>query len=239
MKNSPRFRPGFTLVELLVCIVIIATLGAFSMSMIRRGKQSAISAATLNNLRDIGAAAAGWTGDNNGYIPPCWNQSKNQSYAQLLDPYINGVEQYRQADSKFVGPNKRLPIKPGNGIHPITYAMNPAIGVDVSNGTNSLIPISKVHDLAQVILMADGCQNPSNNNQSSASAHRLTSVSYKGYASGADAFVPVGPNEDTTASDGYFRYQWDKCHVLFCDGSSKIIEKGKMKKRNIWYDLIY
>jgi len=237
MKNNPRFQRGFTLVELLVVIVIIAVLGSFSLSMIRRGKQSAVSASTLNNLREIGSAAAGWTGDNNGYIMHAWNNQngKNESYATLLDPYFTGVDEFRNSQSKFIGPNKRIPVTQRTGMHPITYAMNPAVGVDITDGTTQRIPISKVHNLGEVILLADGCQKPGNGGQSSANAHKLVSVGSMGYASQGSAAIPVGPNEDTDSADGNFRYQWDKCHVLFCDGSSKTLAKGKIVKRNIWY----
>lgn len=241
MKPDLRFRRAFTLVELLVVIVIIAVLSTFVLSMIRRGKQSALSAATLNNLREIGAAEGTWRSENNGFIIyPNWDQGKNQSWAQLLDPFMHGAEKVRTTESKFIGPNKRLPVKVSDSSHPITYSLNQAVSPDSDEIGRGVLPVqpSKVHNLSQVILMADGCQNPSNSNQANASASKLyVSTGSSGRASRAAATVQTGPDEDTASGAGWFRYDNNKCHVLYCDGSAGTIAKGKMTYRNIWYDM--
>src|SRR5438876_1307668 len=58
---------GFTLVELLVVIAIIAILAALLLPGLRRAKESALSAACRNNLRQIGIALNLYTGEFGAY----------------------------------------------------------------------------------------------------------------------------------------------------------------------------
>jgi prepilin-type N-terminal cleavage/methylation domain-containing protein/prepilin-type processing-associated H-X9-DG protein len=231
MKPNSRHR-GFTLVEILVTLAILATLATLTLSVSNRAKQSAISAKTLENLRDIGVAATLWTVDNNGFYPPCWDGAN--TYAQYLDPYMHSTEKYRSTDSRFIGPNKRLPVKVNNFSHPITYSANKAVWKDKADG---LLPLSRVSNPADVIMLADGCQNPGNLNQANSSNYKLlTVVGASGPAAQGGQPIPVGPDVDTAAGDAWFRYAGGKCHALFCDGSSKALKKGTILKRNIWFD---
>ena len=235
MKSYHRKR-GFTLVEILVSIAIIATLAGMTFLVASRAKKSALSAKTINNLREIGVCVGLWSADNNNCYPACWDQSKNRSYAQALDPYMHSVESYRSLDSKFIGPNKRIPVKVNGFSHPMTYSTNPAVSPDVTLGA-ALIRASQVDNPSGVILMADGCQNPGNLGQSSASAYQLAKMGDKGtMAQGKDP-IPVGTDVDTSAGTGWFRYDGGKCHVLFCDGSAKAFAKGTILKRNIWREM--
>lgn len=239
--KSIHHKRGFTLVELLVTISIIAVLGSLVFFMASRAKQAAVSAKTLNNLREIGVCTGLWMAENNNYYPPAWDNSSNRSYAQVLDPYIHGVDKFRSTESKFIGPNKRIPVKVNPNSHPITYSMNRAVCRDISlygGVADTLIPASRVADPTQVILLADGCQNPGNLGQANATAYRLaTAVGTTGPAGQASQPIPVGPDVDTSAGDGWFRYPGGKCHALFCDGSAKAFRKGSILKRNIWISL--
>lgn len=236
-------RRGFTLVELLVSIAIVLTLAALVFVVANRGRKASLSAATLNNLREIGVSVAAWMGDNNNFYPPAWdnNNGANRSYAQVLDPYMHGVETFRSPESKFIGPNKRIPVRVNQYSHPITYSMNRAVCRDTTkygNVAETLVHATKVTRPAEVILIADGCQNPGNLGQANATAARLHSqTGQTGPAAKAKEPVPLGPDEDTSAGDGWFRYPSGKCHALFCDGSVRAFEKGSILHRNIWIDL--
>jgi prepilin-type N-terminal cleavage/methylation domain-containing protein len=56
MKNNPNYRRGFTLVELLVVIVIIASLAALSAPMIMRQVKKAAQTEAISNSKQIGLA---------------------------------------------------------------------------------------------------------------------------------------------------------------------------------------
>jgi prepilin-type N-terminal cleavage/methylation domain-containing protein len=243
MKANPSIsrQRAFTLVELLVTITIIAVLGGVAFFAASKARKSAMSASTLTNLREIGVACAMWTSDNNSYYPPAWDNTNgaNRSYAQVLDPYLHGVEAFRSTESKFIGPNKRIPVKVNKWSHPITYSMNRAVSRDMTTPQGArplkLVHLSKVDNPTDVIQMADGCQNPGNMGQCNATAFRLSSaIGTSGPPEQGDQKVPVGPNEDTGAGEGWFRYDNNKCHALMCDGSARVFEKGTMKKKNLW-----
>ncbi|MGB6222819.1 type II secretion system protein [Haloferula sp.] len=242
-NRSPR--AGFTLVELLVVIVIIAALAGLAMMMANRAKKAAQSAATLNNLREIGTGVAAWMTEHGNFYPPCWDDTKgnNRSWAQTLDPYIHNVEVFRDPKSKFIGPNKRIPVEVDkNYSHPITYSMNRSVSRDVTtNGRYeiSLIHATQVERTADVILMADGCQNPSNLGQANASAHQVwAATGESGPRSEFKNPIPVGPDEDTPDGDGWFRYYGGKCNALMCDGSARSFSKGSITNRNVWLDRV-
>lgn len=78
MKKSKLTHHGFTLVELLVVILIIAVLAALAMSVVKRMRQSADNAVTNANLRQIGVALLSYTSET-GRFPslsgdPVWDR---------------------------------------------------------------------------------------------------------------------------------------------------------------------
>lgn len=67
LRNS-RVPRGFTLTELLVVILIIATLAALTLPVIRNMKATANKTECVNRLRSWGVAFAGYAADNDGKI---------------------------------------------------------------------------------------------------------------------------------------------------------------------------
>lgn len=70
MKNpSLTIRRGFTLVELMVVIVIVAVLASLAFVVARRGIEKARAATCMSNLRQVGVLMNGAASENHGLYP--------------------------------------------------------------------------------------------------------------------------------------------------------------------------
>jgi prepilin-type N-terminal cleavage/methylation domain-containing protein/prepilin-type processing-associated H-X9-DG protein len=78
MPLNLRRRRGFTLVELLVVIGIIALLISILLPALSKAKEASRVAKCLSNLRQLGMASASYTAENKGYLVP----------ADVLDPAL-------------------------------------------------------------------------------------------------------------------------------------------------------
>ena len=65
----PRSRTGFTLVELLVVVGVIALLIGFLLPALNKARESARKAKCLSNLRQLAMAATQYANDNHGVFP--------------------------------------------------------------------------------------------------------------------------------------------------------------------------
>lgn len=66
-------RRGFSLIELLVVVTIIAILAALLLPALGKAKETSRSAACMNNLRQLGYLNLMYASDNNGASPFAWD----------------------------------------------------------------------------------------------------------------------------------------------------------------------
>jgi len=92
---QPR-RIGFTLVELLVVIGIIAVLISLLLPALNKARQSGQTLSCLANLRQIGMGITMYAGDNQGMLPPGqwpnWGDGSSDQvlWYTLINPYMGG-----------------------------------------------------------------------------------------------------------------------------------------------------
>ena len=103
MKPSTRIRSsGFTLIEVLVVISIIAVLAAITMSLAKGFRQRAQSAVCIQNLKQIGVGLHAFISDKSGRFPDgaadvswtergmCWYDAAAQNMGREYVPYHQG-----------------------------------------------------------------------------------------------------------------------------------------------------
>lgn len=81
-------RRGFSLMELLVVISIIAILASLLMPAVAMVRDAAKSAKCQSNLRQLAMGSEAYSTDQDGYLVPCRNTWTAESWADLCDPYL-------------------------------------------------------------------------------------------------------------------------------------------------------
>jgi prepilin-type N-terminal cleavage/methylation domain-containing protein/prepilin-type processing-associated H-X9-DG protein len=88
-------RRGFTLIEILVTVAIIAILAAILFPVFARARENARKAACMSNLKQIGLAMMQYTQDYDETYPTAWTTdtpSKIIYWYQVLDPYVKNKQ---------------------------------------------------------------------------------------------------------------------------------------------------
>jgi prepilin-type N-terminal cleavage/methylation domain-containing protein/prepilin-type processing-associated H-X9-DG protein len=122
MHKSSRSRAGFTLVELLVVIGIIAVLVGILLPALSSARESARKVTCGSNLRQIALAVTMYVNDNKGFLPAC--------YRQIGGVYRIGANYGPNAglvDPKAPPNSMKLLVQPPLGLAPARYLTTPDI----------------------------------------------------------------------------------------------------------------
>lgn len=180
MKRN-RVRLGFTLLELLVAIAVIAILASLLLPSLSRGKAKARLAQCTSNLRQWGLAYRQYADDNEDYLPrrgqgvkPLTQIDRPEDWFNALPPYLklptyqqfftNDQRLTPQSQSVFVCPSA---TDPGSN-HFLPYGMNMNLCPWGNSGNTDPTRFGDVSHPSQVVALADApgpysATYPSNN----------------------------------------------------------------------------
>lgn len=227
-------RQGFTLMELLIAIVIIAALAAIAFPMTMKVRKKAQASQCLSNLRQLAVVVQGEASDL-GYFPPVNNHTNLENGSlrnngSNLGTLINHLPCVSCPAARFTGTDKRgRPIS--------AYGTNPRVMGYYTDEKPPLIRTTQIRRPSEVWMMSDSAQFTSN----------PRALGYSAVWWGSRDGDPADRNKELTTAqipEGGF---WDPdeamlplrhggtANVVFCDGHAETINRiGDLKQKNYY-----
>lgn len=106
-------QPGFTLIEILIVITIIAILAALLFPVFARTRENARRTACISNLRQIGMGLLQYLGDNDEQNTRAWYGSSGASNATSSYKWMDAIFPYVKNEELFNCPSHSLPVTIG------------------------------------------------------------------------------------------------------------------------------
>ncbi len=236
-----RLRFGFTLVELLVVIGIIAILISILFPVFSQAREKARQAACLSNLRQQGIALSFYVQDLEAY-PPFSFVTHGQPirwYDQLV-PYIKTV-------GVFVCPSTGRQWIWGQAGRNATYGYNyQYLGNSRANCRNVPVLESLISTPSQTIAIADskgtGDRSCDNDEPTDLDFLNPDCLYNHGYSIDPPFLPPCingpGPNQPSNAgrSSSLHRRHSDGAIIAFCDGHSRWMRVEVLLADNRWWN---
>lgn len=164
---------GFTLIEILIVVAVIAILAALLFPVLARARENGRRASCQNNLHQIGLGFAGYLQDYDEKYPLGLHDDWNNGWPTTVQPYINSIQVFRcpDDDMNVIEPEDwgllwwaGLPISyAGNGLMTCQGDCNDAAGGQLLGVMQMAQPwiednprhAAKITDAARTILVSE------------------------------------------------------------------------------------
>jgi prepilin-type N-terminal cleavage/methylation domain-containing protein/prepilin-type processing-associated H-X9-DG protein len=250
-------KAGFTLVELLVVIGIIALLIAMLLPVLHRARMAAQDVQCKSNLKQLYNAALMYAGDNQGVMPRAnstFGTDANgkpllENWLVTVAPYLHG-----RALASFFDPNQTVntynayktdmyyvcPSYSGErtGSNQNQYGMNWLIDMGGNMGTN--YKITQIHRPTSIVVFGDkdedpNCTSPYINMGSSLSASdpRQTLLGNVSYPPQLRHGATGRQKSSTTGSSGFGA---SMTNVVFADGHADSLNRTDSTNYKMFFD---
>jgi prepilin-type N-terminal cleavage/methylation domain-containing protein/prepilin-type processing-associated H-X9-DG protein len=204
-QSNRRYKRGFTLIEILIVLCVIAILAGLLFPVFARVREGARRTTCLNNLKQIGMYMQMYAADNNGYLPEINPPGVEITcaWADRMYPYVKKAELFE------------CPSYPEGSYRPGCPANEGDITFDGSYDLNALEVDGRVRETrlrspASTILMLDG-------------RGKFVNPGKK----------PLTTVQDLTSSIGKLRHD-NGANVLFGDWHVKWLRPESMVRRGMW-----
>ncbi len=259
-------RSGFTLVELLVVIGIIALLVAMLLPALTKARQSAQTLACLSNLRQQGLGIMMYAQDNNDILPAGswsnWTTSPSDTAAwyTLINPYLGGEGNTINTTNVNSSPDHTLSkafLCAGATIQAgyIHYSSNPiAMGrkdefvISDGNGSIPHLKLPQLRPSARILMVFDGAQHTTNGNTQAVAFMVDSGMPFwarfgkTGISQGQRyRATALAPNMDGTSTPPRGTMRWrhgnnNAVNAVFADGHAETIPHGALTNNNFFPD---
>lgn len=145
-KSAPgRHQAGFTLIELVVVIAIIAILATMLLPAIGLVQKQAKQMKCGSNLRQLGIGLSVYAEDNGGVLPNTYNNddpANRRWWTETIAPYVDSASResttntIRYTGSVLAGCPNYIPVTGGWGAYDVGYGMSGSLYLPGSTKTS-------------------------------------------------------------------------------------------------------
>jgi prepilin-type N-terminal cleavage/methylation domain-containing protein/prepilin-type processing-associated H-X9-DG protein len=238
---------GFTLVELLVVIGIIAVLVSILLPSLGRARESALTVTCQSGVRQIGLASGFYINAFKGTLPPSYyfNQidvSKNISLFDVLATYLpkTATRQIYTCPNAIPGSSEQFPLTYGANGRVHTYFNYRPDGSTEPGFTNTLVRVARVKRNSEIVSFADAAQSSgvfTTGGWLSWTEFQFDVLSNPANAGNLVSSLPDwANNSDAVGNNYHIRYRHSKesrASVGFLDGHAESVGKKDLKFRNL------
>lgn len=155
-----RARSGFSLIELLAVISVIAVLGALLFVMLGNVIESARKTTCASNLRQLASGHQAYVADNEGWIITGYKDGEGgeSTWTFRLAPYLNMTNKQLRFENELQCPVAYAGFGDNGGFQGkgqgLTYGLNACLG-SRGGGTSAPFKMSSIEQPSKLILFGD------------------------------------------------------------------------------------